>query len=284
MNKLMTVGMAAVFAAGFASAQDGVVMVGQAPAYNTASGPEATVEAALMSSYVWRGQVQNQDPVFQPQFTVSQYNFSFNVWANYDFGSNYKGVDNDLSEIDLTLAYTFPMDLNDMSFDIGAISYQFPANGRTKNPIVNAGLDGEGLGANSKSTLELYAAAHFLTFKDYVIPSITYFGDVKEVNGSYILFDIAAPYQISDYLAVEGGASAGWGDARYNSAYWNVDEKGFGDFNFYANVSYEVMENVTASANLTYTMLAGGAIEDNARNIYEAKEKFWGGVNIAYDF
>ena len=44
------------------------------------------------------------------------------------------------------------------------------------------------------------------------------------------------------------------------------------------------MENLTASFNLTYTMLEGGSIGNAANAIYEAKEKFYGGVNIAYDF
>ena len=56
MNKLVTIGMTALMAAGFAGAQDDVVMVGQAPA-NNASGTEVTGEIALVSAYVWRGQV-----------------------------------------------------------------------------------------------------------------------------------------------------------------------------------------------------------------------------------
>jgi hypothetical protein len=275
MKKITTVGLAAVFAAGFASAQGGNLMVNQAPA-NDASEAEATVEAALVSSYVWRGQVLNNDFVFQPQFTISQYNVSFNIWANYDLGKSYNNVQGDLSEIDLSLAYTLPLNLNDVSFDVGAISYQFPGNGDSQ----------------AESTLELFAAAHVLTFQDYFIPSVTFFGDVKEVDGTYILFDFVAPYQVSDYLSVEAGFSAGWGNTRYNDVYFGSypdgttksRDKGFNDFNFYGGASYEIMDNLTASINLTYTCLAGGQIENGAKEMYEAKEKLWGGVNVAYDF
>ncbi|WP_136077319.1 hypothetical protein [Pontiella desulfatans] len=274
MNKFMTIGLAAVFAAGFANAQDGNLMVNQGGG-NDIADAEASVELALVSAQVWRGQVQNEDFVLQPQFTVAQYGVSFNVWANYSFSKNYLDVENDLSEVDLSLAYTLPLDLNDVSFTIGAINYQFPANGPT---TLN------GLGTNSKSTTELFAAAYWLTFKEFVIPSATYYGDIGEIDGSYILFDIVAPYEVSDVLKVEVGFATGWGDARYNSGYWGTSDKGFNDYNFYGNASYEIMENLTASVNLTYTGLYGGQIEDAGGQRYEAKEKFWGGVNIAYDF
>ena len=272
MKKLMSVGLAAVFAAGFAGAQDDVVMVGQAPSGDRIEA-EATAEIALLSSHVWRGTVQNNDFVIQPQFSVAQYGISFNVWANYNIGSGHTGVDNDVSEIDLSIAYTLPVDLNDFAFDVGAISYQFPAN---------SALQG-------KSTTELFAAAYWLTFKEYVLPSLTFYGDVKDVDGSYILIDVVAPYQISDYLAVEGGISTGWGNARYNGYYFGdpvngSPGKGFVDYNIYGTVSYEILDGLTASVNLTYTGLYGGALKDNAKDNYEAGEKFWGGFNLAYDF
>ncbi|MEA2067866.1 MAG: TorF family putative porin [Verrucomicrobiota bacterium] len=286
MKKLMTIGMAAVMATGFASAQNDVVMVGQAPANDPAE-TKVTAEVALVSSYVWRGQVLNNDFVLQPQLTASQYGVSLNIWANYDLGKNHAGINNDFSEMDFSLAYTLPLDLNDVSFDVGIISYNFPANG------TDVDTGGDEISVNAPSTTELFAAAHWLTFRDYVIPSVTMFGDIDQADGVYILFDVVAPYQVSDYLWVEGGVSAGWGNTSYNDYYWgttvpagnggNVD-KGFNDFNFYANASYELLDNLTASVNATFTLLNGGAIRDAAKLRYEDENKFWAGVNLAYDF
>ncbi len=278
MKKAMTIGLMAVLAAGVASAQDGVVMVDQMDG-SYASQPEVTVEAALVSSHVWRGQVLNNDFVLQPQVTLSQYGVSINVWGNYDLGKNYQGTSSDFSEIDFSLAYTLPLDINDIAFDFGMIGYHFPANG-TDN-------------TGSASTTELFGKATVLSFKDYVIPSVTMFGDIDEADGVYILFDLVAPYQVSDYLSVEGGVSAGWGNTSYNDHYFNnapllggssTQDAGWNDYNFYGNVSYEIMENLTASVSLQYTMLEGGSIRSAADEIYEADNKFFGGVNIAYDF
>jgi outer membrane scaffolding protein for murein synthesis (MipA/OmpV family) len=278
MKKMMTIGLAAVLAAGVVSAQEGVVIVDQAPA-GDASETLVTAELALVSAYVWRGQVFNNDFVLQPQLTASQYGVSLNVWGNYDLGENWIGIDGDFSEFDISLAYTLPLDINEMAIDVGVIGYHYPANGAAPSPG----------GVNKQSTTELFATATALSWKDYVIPSVTLFGDIDEADGVYILFDVVAPYQISDYLFVEGGVSAGWGNTSYNDYYFGdligkSRDAGWNDYNFYGNVAYEIMENLTASLNLTYTLLEGGQIRNGANDIYEAKEKFWGGVNIAYDF
>ncbi|MEE9369300.1 MAG: TorF family putative porin [Pontiella sp.] len=273
MNKLMTIGMTAVMAAGIAGAQNDVVMVGQAPS-NDKSITEVTGEIALVSAYVWRGQVLNNDIVMQPQITASSYGVSVNIWGNYDLGENNSGNKNDFSEMDVSLAYDIPLDLNDMVFSVGLINYNFP---NTPDASTSDGV--------ANSTTELFGKATVLTLKDYVIPSVTLFGDIRQADGIYLLFDIVAPYEISDYLYAEAGASAGWGDTSYNDYYWGGDqEKGFNDFNLYANLSYEIFENLTASANLTYTFLDGGAIRNAAKVLYENDNKFWGGVNLAYDF
>lgn len=281
MKKAMVFGMVAVLAAGGAIAQNEAGMVDQMGGSN-ASEVQATVEAALVSSHVWRGQVRNNDFVFQPQVTIAQYGVSLNIWANYDIGSNYGNIQGDTSEMDFSLAYTLPIDISEVSFDLGLINYQYPANGTGTGNV----------GTNNRSTTELFAAATVLSWKDYVIPSVTMFGDIDEANGVYFLFDIVAPYEISDYLAVEAGVSAGWGNTSYNDYYFSdpalgvpsTQDAGWNDYNFYGNASYEIMENLTASLNLTYTFLDGGSIRDAASNIYEAKQKLWGGVNIAYDF
>ncbi|VGO19862.1 TorF family putative porin [Pontiella sulfatireligans] len=269
MKKMMTIGLAAVFAAGFAGAQDDVVIIDQSVVVEPVE-THVTAEVAVMSSYVWRGQVYNNDMVIQPQISVSDHGVSLNIWGNYDIGHNNTDNNGDFSEIDFSLAYTLPIDINEMAFDIGLINYNFPNS------------DGD-------STTELFGTATILSWKDYVVPSFTIFGDIDEADGIYALFDIVAPFQISDYFAVEAGFSMGYGDSSYNSYYWTNEDgkgadKGINDYNFYCNASYELAENLTASVNLTYTMLEGGSVRDAANDNYEAKDKVWGGVNLAYSF
>jgi uncharacterized protein (TIGR02001 family) len=251
MKKAMMFGLVAMAAVSTVSAKEPV---------------EVTAEVALMSSYIWRGQVINNGPVMQPQLTLAQYGVSFNIWGNWDMDRNYSGQAGDFSEIDLSLAYTLPININQMSIDVGVISYQFPAN------------DGGG----GESTAELFTTVTLQSIP-FVIPSFTAYGDIKSVDGAYFLMDVVAPFEISEYLSVEGGASVGYGSTRYNSVYWSQgDGEGFNDFNLYANAKYEITEDVSVSATVGYTWV-DGARWDNAVS-YEAREKFFGGVNVAYDF
>jgi hypothetical protein len=268
---MVTVGLVAALAAGVASAQEEVVIVDQTVVVEEASTTEVTLESSLLSAYVWRGQVINDGVVAQPQLTVAKGDFSLNVWANYDLEENHAGSKNEISEIDFTLAYSLPIDINQMAFDVGLINYSFPNN--TDEP-------------SAESTTELFATATVLSW-DWVIPSLSVFADIGNGDGSYYLFDVVFPYQISEYLSVEGGVSMGYGSTSYNDYYFDNGsgkDAGINDYNLYGNVSYEIAENLTASLNLTYTTLEGGSIADAGDDLYADDDQFWGGVNIAYDF
>ena len=260
MKKVMGVG-AALMVAGVMGVQ-------------AASEPEISAEASLLSSYVFRGMVLNNDAVMQPQVTVEHYGVSFNIFGNYDIGSNFDGVSSDFSEIDCTLAYELPLAIEDLVLSVGMTHYTFP------NVTVG--------GAARESTTEIFAKGTLKTLENLeipVIPSMTIFGDVDEVSGTYILFDVYVPYQISPELSSQFGFSAGYGNTSYNDAYFGPGIDGdWNDFNFNGALSYAVTDDLTASANLTYTVLNGGAISDGAKARYENEDKVWCGLNIAYDF
>lgn len=270
MKKIMTIGLVAALASSGALADEGVVMVDQSSA-GAASTTEVSVDAALVSAYVWRGQVYNNDVVVQSQVTVAHQGFSLNIWGNFDLGENNTGTEKSFSEIDFSLAYSLPVNMNQVAIDVGLINYNFPNNGDA-----DSGPD----------TTELFVKATFLSWADQFIPSITGFGDVGGADGTYFLFDVAVPFEVSDYLAVEAGASAGWGNTSYNDKYWaKGKDEGWNDYNVYATASYELLENVTLAANLTYTWL-DGRVRSHAEDAdkYEASRKFWYGVSVAYDF
>jgi len=262
MKKVMGVG-AALMVAGVMGVQ-------------AASEPEISAEASLLSSYVFRGMVLNNDAVMQPQVTVEHYGVSFNIFGNYDIGSNFDGVSSDFSEIDCTLAYELPLAIEDLVVSVGLTHYTFP------NVTVG--------GAARESTTEIFAKGTLKTLENLeipVIPSMTIFGDVDEVNGTYVLFDVYVPYQITPELSSQFGFSAGYGNTAYNDFYFGQGQgidADWNDFNFNGALSYAVTDDLTASANLTYTVLNGGAIEDGADAIYEDDEKLWCGLSVAYDF
>ena len=254
--------------------QDDLVIIDQGAIY-TEGMAESTLEIGLASAYVDRGQVINDNPVLQPQLTLSQYNYSLNLWANYDLGANMDNVRNAISEFDIAFAYSLPVDVNQMAIDVGLINYNYPGNGDSSNP----------------STTELFLSSTILSFQNLFTPSITMYADIQEYPGVYFLFDIFAPYELSEYVGLVYGFSAGYGNTSYNDEKWSVNpstsnnDAGWTDFNLYVNASYEVSDTLTAAASLNYMSLNGSAFETAASAIgYQANQIIWGAVNIAYDF
>ncbi|MCF7847431.1 MAG: MipA/OmpV family protein [Kiritimatiellales bacterium] len=252
MSKLMIVCLAVVMAVGSVFAAD------------TAERERVQVvaEAALMSAYVFRGGVVNDGGVVQPQLTLAQYGFSFNIWGNYDIDHNVAGVHNDFSEIDLTLAYAIPLPTDAVGVDVGFIKYLFP----------NSAAD---------DTQEAFVA-FTVNAVPILIPKMSMFADFGEADGFYTLFELTAPFEISDVFSLEAGASAGYGSTGYNKFYWN-DGRGFNDYNVYAGARYELMERLALSASLTYTWLDGVVRSAGTAN-YQADNLLWGGINLAYEF
>jgi hypothetical protein len=276
MNKIVTVGMVAALAVGIATAQDEVVMVDQTIVVEEVSTTEVTLETSLLSAYVWRGQVINDGFVAQPQLSLAKGDFSLAVWGNYDLEENSAGSKNELSEIDITLAYNVPVDLNQFDFNVGLINYSFPNNGDTPS---------------AESTTELFVSATLKSW-DWMIPSLTVYGDTGNGDGTYSQLSVIFPYEFSEYLSVEGGFSVGYGSTSYNDYYFDNSgpfsgskkDAGVNDYNVYLSAAYEIAENLTAGVNVTYTALDGGSIADAGNDIYSDDDQVWGGVNVAYDF
>ena len=181
---------------------------------------------------------------------------------------NYAGNSSDFSEVDFSLGYTLPFNLEDVSFDVGAIDYVYP-------------------GIDQDSQLEVYGRAALLTWQKYFIPSVKAFAGVSDADGMYVLFDLLVPYEISDAFSIAGGLSAGWGSTSYNDQQWGGEEaqdEGFNDYNVYFNASYDILENLALQANATYTFVDGGSIEDGANANYEDDHKVWGSLNLVYSF
>jgi len=278
MKKSIVIGIVAALATSSVIAQnnDIVVTPNQDKATFTPASADVNVRAdlGLFTSYVWRGQVLNNDLVVQPQVDISKMGVHLNIFGNYDLKKNYNGNSGDFSEIDLTLGYDLPLQLDNVDFSIGLINYNFSG----KNP--------------AEATTELYGSAVLTTFKKEnglsFTPSFTLYGDIDEVNGVYLEFQIPVRYPLpieAISLTVEGGITVGWGNTAYNSYYWDQSADGnWNDYNFYGTITYAIRSDLLLNLNMTYTMLEGGAIRDGGDANYEADNKFWSGINLSYKF
>lgn len=160
--------------------------------------------ADFNSKYVWRGQNLVDDWVLQPGFSATMGGFTLGVWGNVDM-TNENDEAWKFTEVDYY--FDFSGNLTDgIGYSIGYIYYDFPQAG------------GE--------TQEVYGG---LSVDTFLSPSVTWYYDFDEVEGSYVAFGLGHSIEVSKDLALDVGLNLGWGDSDYNLAYWGVDDDGFND-------------------------------------------------------
>lgn len=188
--------------------------------------------------YIWRGQNLDDDPVFQPGFSVSYKGLTAAIWGNFEL-TNINGNSGDFSELDYSIDYSGDLpDMEDVGFSIGAIYYDFP-------------------GTTAPSTTELYWG---FSLDTTLSPSITFFHDIDEADGLYISAGIGHSIEkILDLgpdvpVTMEVGASYGWGDSSYNKYYWGLSDSKANDLVLSACFPFEI-GGWTVNPSLNYVTL-----------------------------
>ena len=242
--------------------------------------PEAVVQAEksplsfdasvdLLSAYMWRGQLLNDEPVWQPAANVG-YDLgddrgiiSVEVWANFDITDNNSHRSAcGLNEIDYTLSYA--KDIEDFSMEAGNIWYTFPkANGQDYG----------------HSTEELFGRVTYNN--DIVVPSLVVYYDYAQVEGFYGLFELSKDFEIAEQITAGVFGSVGAGDDDYVDEY-HGESAALLDFNLGASVTYAIDDNFSVGAKLVWTSL----VDDDVRSATASsdEDEVWGGLNIAAAF
>ncbi len=222
----------------------GAALAGPQTLASTATDVEVT--AAHYSKYIWRGQNLNDDPVFQTAVSVSYGSLGAGIWGNMDL-TNINGNTGDFSEIDYSLDYSAAMPgLEGIGYSLGVIYYDFP-------------------GTAASATAELYWA---LNFDLPLSPSITSYHDVDEADGTYVSFAVGrAIEKIAElgsdiWVAMEIGASLGWGSASYNRYYWATPQSRLNDLVLSVSFPIEIA-GWTSAPSVNYVTLVSNDIRDS---------------------
>jgi hypothetical protein len=201
-----------------------------------------TTSASFMSKYVWRGQLLNDDYVFQPSAAIGYGNLTASWWGNVDMTEYHKdagGNDNqwEFTEHDWTIGYanTIPgIDL--LKYSVGAIYYYFPS------------LTDDG------DTVEAYAG---LGLDVPLSPTVTIYRDIDEGDCTYAAFSVSHSIESLFELAPDmpvgmtASASVGWGNKAYNKFYWSgLDDSALNDLTMSVGFPIPVMGwTLTPSVN-----------------------------------
>ena len=230
-----------------------------------AEGVGVDVSIDYFSKYVWRGQLINDDGAIQPGIELSFDKLTLGIWGNVDI-TDYSDNEWEFTEYDYYADYTTTI-TDGIDLSLGVINYYFPS------------ID---------QTTELYAG---VTFTEVPLsPSITWYNDVDSVEGSYISFGVGhtvdeiASLDESTPIAMEIGASLGWGSKSYNKYYWGgpADSSSLNDLTLSVAFPFSLGSwTVTPSAN--YVTLVDSDVKDSDA-FDTASDYFFTGIGLSTSF
>lgn len=231
-----------------------------------------TIDAGmdLSTQYNWRGIPLVDDPVAQPSFTINYEGFSLGWWANYDLtngdvDNEYR--DNDFSEHDITLSYTYEYDL--LSVTGGVIYYYFPHLG----------------GGDAADTAEVFLGA---TYDVFLSPTFTAYYDFDNVEGFYLDAGISHSIslaQVDENLSLDLAADLGWMSEDMGTAYFpGATESGFSNISASATLAYQVNEHFSVSWFVAGAHVIDTEFGDSVEAGNKDETNFWTGVSFGFSY
>lgn len=208
-----------------------------------------TLDVPVLSSYVWRGQVLNDEAVLQPSLTVSKNGLTLNYWQNVALTDNTTGDEFEFTEHDISLSYAFSCPLTGAGVTLGVVNYDFP------NQSI-AGAEGNISLVND--TREAYLV---YGFSDVLLaPTLSVYYDFKEADGFYGSLGISHSVELAKDLALGLGASLGASDSDWGSFYFGDTGDGLTDWSVSASLPVKIEGTAwTITPGVSYTALLGDA-------------------------
>lgn len=240
------------------------------------AGASASLDVAVLSSYVWRGQVLNDEAVLQPTFGISKGGFTISWWGNLNLTDQITGDEYEFSEHDIALSYGFTCPMTGADASIGVVNFDFP------NVAIS---DDEGNVSLVNDTREAFISYGFGNV--LLSPTVTVNYDFKEAEGFYGSLGISHSVSIADSISLDLGASLGaatsdWGDFYFGKA------EGLTDYSISASLPIAMNETFTIKPVVSYSALLGDAkdaVDDSDDSLYFGKsDHFVFGVNASYSF
>lgn len=222
------------------------------------------VSADFNSKYIWRGQNINDDYAFQPGISMTIDKLTFGIWGSLDL-TDYTGNNEEFIEYDYYADYTTTI-AEGIDLSVGVINYYFPSG---------------------EDTTEIYWG---FAFDLPLSPSVTVYHDVDEVKGTYISGSIGYTVEKVAELcpetpvAMEIGASLGWGSESYNKAYWGgpATDSALNDLTVSVAFPFE-MSGWTISPSFNYVTLMDSDVRKSDA-FDTASDYFFTGISLSTSF
>ena len=231
------------------------------------------VDVPVLSAYVWRGQVLNDEAVAQPGLTGTIGGFSVNAWSSMDL-TDAQDSSGEFDEMDWTVSYAKTVG----KFELGAgvVQYTFP-----NSTIATQADDGTTTVEDYPGTVEVFAS---VGVDVPLAPTLAVYYDVDEIEGLYAVASVGHSFALMDKVGLDLKASLGFGDADYNAGYFGLDDAALNDLTLSAALPIALTENLSLTPSIGYVMLPDSDLEDAAKAAYGEKDCFYGGVALSLAF
>jgi len=220
----------------------------------------ALAELSLANAFMSRGQLNDNNPVVQPQVQLAKYGIYLNFWGNLGL-TDQVTERSEFSEVDITLGYQAP--IKPFNICVGLIDYIYP-------------------NVNKHETHEV-----FLTFEyphPILTPRFEAYYDFDEANGAYLFFALEHKFSfLANKLRLTPGLSSAWGSCPYNNFFFSTIKSALNDGNAYAALDYDLTQDLTMGVSMSYTWLWDSAIRQGADSMYYGNNQMVFAVKLLYD-
>jgi len=228
------------------------------------------VSLSALSAYIWRGQeLSRHSLVLQPSFTLNYGGLSANLWGNWDSDPHGEGGER-WNETDVSLFYGGKYRL--LNYEIGYMSYNAVGGEDSQEVSLKLGIDVP------------------------LSPSLTVYREVMNDLYWYFLLTLSHSFPVSERLAIDLSASAGYLVSTDSEEYPEVGEDGGvtgGKFNNFhdgiltVSFPYKILDNVYVTPALSYTFpLCGDARREMKYFSMTGRDSnfLYGGAIVTYSF
>lgn len=236
----------------------------------------ASLDVAVASAYVWRGQVLNDEAVLQPTFGISKGGFTISWWGNMNLTDQITGDEFEFSEHDIALSYGFTCPMTGADVSIGVVNFDFP----------NVGIvDADGNVSPAADTREAYISYGFSSV--LLAPTLTVNYDFKEADGFYGSLGISHSFAIDEKISLDLGATLGVADKDWGGFYFGKAE-GLTDYSVTASLPVALTDSFSVKPSVSYAALLGDAkdaVEAAGDSLYYGKDDiFFFSLTASYAF
>lgn len=230
-------------------------------------------DLSVVSQYIWRGYIYNDDFALQPDAYLTYGNFLASVWGSLDMTDRKEiGIDSqgDFSEIDYVIQYAIPTRL--VNVTLGYSFYSYPNT----------------LDELREDTQEVYAKGKFKLFHDpskaSVEPGLEMFLDVDEAEGWY--GRASATYsQPQSSMVWKLRGSVGFCSEDFANYYFGgrqplFDSTSFCDLEVRLFTTFDLGMNFAVTPFIAVNYL----LDSEIRDAYNEDGEFFGGLTVSWAF